>query len=436
VTGASTANVAIILIDARLGVLQQSRRHATIASLLGIPHLAVCVNKMDLVAFDPGVFDHIRTELSLFTKNLAFTDVTFFPISALRGDNCVRRSAHTAWYIGPTVLEFLETVPVHQEGDLAQFRFPVQYVLRPNLDYRGFAGRVASGVVKRGDTVVVLPSGRTSRVKAIDTGDGEVDEAFAAQSVTIRIEDEIDVSRGDMLAHPRDLPRIARTFDAHLVWMHDAALDPGKTYLLKHTTQTVRATVDRVQSRKDMDTLADVPAMALGLNDIGRVTITAHRPLLLDAYEAHRETGSFILIDALSNATVGAGMVIALSGPPMGEAAVRPPSAVGAVIALLVEDSESARAELDVFARELSLREAEVIVLHAHRPAAALAGARAVADAGHIALVGLATGAASAPAIRRSLDGCGAIVLGLRAGDAPAAAAAAAQALRERGALR
>ncbi len=315
VTGASTANVALILIDARLGVLQQSRRHAYIASLLGIPHLAVCVNKMDLVGYGQARFTAIREEFSKFTEVLSFSDDSFFPTSALLGDNCVHRSAKIPWYEGPTVLEFLESVPVHEARDLAHFRYPVQYVLRPNLDYRGFAGRIASGVVKKGDPVVSLASGVTSRVKAIDTFDGELSEAFASQSVTLRLEDEIDVSRGDMLVHPDDAPRVTRTFDAQLVWMHDVPLDTQKTYLLKHTTQFVRVDVDRVHWRKDMDTLEDVSVTTLGLNDIGRATLTAHRALFLDAYRGNRETGSFILIDPITNTTVGAGMVVGDARP-------------------------------------------------------------------------------------------------------------------------
>jgi sulfate adenylyltransferase large subunit len=310
VTGASTANVAIILIDARLGVLQQSRRHAYIASLLGIPHLAVCVNKMDLVSFDRARFSLIQSEFSKVTAALRFTDVTFFPISALNGDNCVHRSAKTPWYEGRTVLEFLESVPVHEARDMVHFRCPVQYVLRPNLDYRGFAGRIASGVVRKGDPILVLPSGKVSRVKAIDAFDRELPSAFASQSVTLRLEDEIDVSRGDMLVHPGDVPRVTRTFDAHLVWMHDAPLDVKKTYLLKHTTQLVRTNIDGIHWRKDMDTLEESAAPTLGLNDVGRVTLTTHRSLYVDGYDVNRDTGSFILIDSISNNTVGAGMVI------------------------------------------------------------------------------------------------------------------------------
>jgi sulfate adenylyltransferase large subunit len=322
-TGASTANAAIILIDARLGVLQQSRRHAYISSLLGIPHLAVCVNKMDLVGYDRAVFERIRSEFLSFTGNLSFADVSFFPISALDGANCVRRGAQMPWYEGPTVLEFLDSVPVHEARDLAHFRYPVQYVLRPSLDYRGFAGRVSSGVVKRGDAVRVLPSGKTSRVKAIDTMGGELQEAFAPQSVTLRLEDELDVSRGDMMVHPTDAPRVSRSFDAHLVWMNERALEPGKTYLLKHTTQMVRAEVTQVGWRKDMDTLEEAPAATLGLNDIGRVTMTAHRPLFFDPYDANRETGSFILIDSIANNTVAAGMIIGDARIPNLDARVR-----------------------------------------------------------------------------------------------------------------
>ncbi len=357
VTGASTANVALILIDARLGVLQQSRRHAYIASLLGIPHLAVCVNKMDLVAYDRAVFTRIRQEFSKFTEALSFSDVSFFPTSALRGDNCVHRSAQIPWYDGPTVLEFLESVPVHEARDLAHFRYPVQYVLRPNLDYRGFAGRIASGVVRKGDPILSLSSGKTSRVKAIDTFDGELAEAFAPQSVTLRLEDEIDVSRGDMLVHPDDVPRATRTFDARMVWMHEAPLDTKKTYLLKHTTQIVRVDVDRVHWRKDMDTLEEVSASTLALNDIGQVTLTAHRTLFVDAYDANREAGSFIVIDPISNTTVGAGMVIGEArskdrdaGKERGQAA-RPATESPAQRLPLLRGAAGAKAELLAFLR-------------------------------------------------------------------------------------
>lgn len=309
VTGASTANVALILIDARLGVLEQSRRHAYLASLLGIPHLAVCVNKMDLVGYDREVFERIRNDFREFTAGLSIADVSFFPISALKGVNVAAKSPETAWYDGPTVLEYLETVPIADDDDFEHLRFPVQYVIRPNLDYRGFAGQIASGVVKRGDEIVVLPSGLKSRVRAIDTYDGELEEAFAPQSVVIRLEDEIDISRGDMLVHPSALPKVDRVVDAHLVWMHERPLDTQKSYILKHTTQMVRAQVARIDARIDMKTLGDENAETLSLNDVARVRLQLHRAIYFDDYAKNRHTGSFILIDSLTNATVAAGMI-------------------------------------------------------------------------------------------------------------------------------
>jgi bifunctional enzyme CysN/CysC len=408
VTGASTATVAIMLIDARLGVLQQSRRHAYIASLLGIPHLAVGVNKMDLVSFDRAVFEAVRSDFSAFTKGLDFASVTFFPISALKGTNCVGRGAETPWYDGPTVLEFLDTVPVIQEREVAHFRFPVQYVVRPNLDYRGFAGRLASGVVRKGDAVMVLPSGKTSRVKAIDMYDGERDLAFVPESVTIRLEDEIDVSRGDMLVHPTDVPRVTRTFDAHLVWLNETPLDTGKSYFIKHTTQTSRVNIDRVHSRKDMDTLADVPAQTLSLNEIGRATLTAHRALFLDGYTANRETGSFIVIDSITNATVAAGMVIgdgvaqdlgrALEDARRGESGAsrshvsarerRLRFGVGGGIVLLATPAGAVPQALG-YAVERALFDAggSGVLLSTEGAGSWIAAARAVADAGLLAVV-------------------------------------------------
>ncbi len=310
VTGASTADVGVILIDARLGVLEQSRRHAYIASLLGIPHLLVAVNKMDLRGYAQGTFEAIRTEFRGFVDGLGFRDVTFVPVSALRGENVVHGSTQMPWYDGPTVLGFLERVPIAEDRNLDDFRYPVQYVLRPNLDYRGFSAQIASGIVNKGDEVLVLPSGRRTRVRAIDTADGERDEAFAPESVTLRLEDEVDCSRGDMIVHPHNRPRVARTFDAHVVWLHERALDPHKSYWLKHTTRLVRMQVDAVRCRVDLGTLAEAPAETLALNDIGRVTLTCHQPLYFDAYVRNRATGSFVIVDSLSNNTVGAGMIV------------------------------------------------------------------------------------------------------------------------------
>ena len=309
VTGASTADVALILIDARHGVLEQSRRHAYIASLLGIPHLAVCVNKMDLKDYSQEVYEAISAEFTEFGKTLRFKDIQFFPISALVGDNVVSDSENTPWYDGPSVLGYLETVPIFADRNFDDFRYPVQYVIRPDLDYRGFAAEIASGVIAKGDEIVALPTGKPSKVIAIDTYDGELDEAFAGQSVTIRLEDEIDISRGDMIVKPDNLPRVTRRFDAHIVWMHERPLDTEKAYLVKHTTQTVRAQIDKVYFEVDMGTLEEKPSNGIELNDIAKVRLSCHRALYVDDYQKNRETGAFIVIDTLTNNTVAAGMI-------------------------------------------------------------------------------------------------------------------------------
>jgi bifunctional enzyme CysN/CysC len=325
-TGASTANVAIILIDARLGVLQQSRRHAFIASLLGIPHLAVCINKMDLVNFDKTVFDAIRKEFSGFAGDLGFKGLTFYPISALDGDNVVHRSKRAPWYDGPTLLQHLENVPIANDINQKDFRFPVQYVMRPDLNYRGFSGMIASGVVKKGDPIMVLPSRKLSKVLAIDTFEGELDHAHAPQSVTLRLNDEIDISRGDMLVHPDNVPSVATRFDAMLVWLSERALDRQKSYLLKHTTQIVRAEVEQIAYTKDLETLNETPATRLELNDIGRVTISSHRPIFFDGYKQNRMAGAFILVDSLTNNTVAAGMILEGEAAPPFTESQRPPA--------------------------------------------------------------------------------------------------------------
>jgi len=309
-TGASTANLAVILIDARLGVLPQSRRHAYISALLGIPHIVVAVNKMDLVDFRPEVFTAIRDEFAAFVHQLGANDLLFIPISALDGDNVVKRSARTPWYDGPTLLDHLETVPIVDDHNLSDLRFPVQYVIRPDLDFRGFAGQLASGVIRRGDPVTVLPSGRVSRVKSIVTWEGEIEQAFAPMSVTVCLEDEIDVSRGDMLVPLSPGPHIGRGFEALVVWMNEKPLAPQRPYLLKHTTQTVRARVTAVRHRVDINTLEHQPATELQLNEIGLIDLEAHKPLFFDPYRRNRATGSFILIDSVTNETVGAGMIV------------------------------------------------------------------------------------------------------------------------------
>ena len=309
-TGASTANVAMILIDARLGVLTQSRRHAYIASLLGIPHLAVAINKMDLVGFDRATFDRIADEFRRFAAQLDFKDVSFVPVSALRGDNIVSHSDQAPWYTGPSVLGYLETVPIAADRNLSDFRYPVQYVIRPHLDYRGFAGEIASGQVRRGDPILVLPSRQRTKVASIDTFEGSLESAAAPLSVTLTLEDEVDVSRGDMLVRPDAVPSVDTRFEATLVWMHVRPLDLQKSYLLKHTSQLQRVEVESIISRTNLDTLLPEPAQTLELNDIGTVRVHCHRPLYFDAYRKNRRTGAFILIDSLSNGTVAAGVIV------------------------------------------------------------------------------------------------------------------------------
>ena len=309
-TGASTAHVAVILIDARLGVLQQSRRHAYIASLLGIPTLLVAVNKMDLVGYDEAVYDEICTGFSAFAADLNFDEVAFIPMSALAGENVVEAAHGTMpWFCGPTFLDYLETVDIPVDDNLDDFRLPVQYVLRPHLDYRGYAGQLASGQVAVGDPVAVLPSGKTSRVKAIDTWEGELPHAHAPMSVTLRLDDEIDISRGDLLVHPDNLPEVTRAFEAMVVWMSEEPLDPARTYVIKHTTRYVRVAVQSVHWMEDLNALQQVPATTLALNDIGCVSFVAHRPIYVDPYLHNHATGAFVLIDALTNDTLGAGML-------------------------------------------------------------------------------------------------------------------------------
>jgi bifunctional enzyme CysN/CysC/sulfate adenylyltransferase subunit 1 len=328
-TGASTADVAVILIDARQGVLQQSRRHAYIASLLGIPHLAVCINKMDLVGFDRDRYDTIVKEFESVVKELRFRETRFFPISAVDGDNVVHASERTPWHEGDTLLAYLEQVPVDADQNRDDFRFPVQYVLRPDLNYRGFCGQVASGVVAPGDEIMVLPSGKRSRVLSIDSFEGPLAEAFAPMSVTLRLKDEIDISRGDMIAHPDNQPHASQHVEAHVVWMSETPLDVNGSYLIKHTTRMARANVDEVLGRIDLETLREEPAATLQLNDIGRLTLSLNQPIFFDPYTANRNVGAFVMIDALRNDTVGAGMIVgAAAGAPLHVDDTRPWSLV------------------------------------------------------------------------------------------------------------
>ncbi len=315
VTGASTADLALILVDARKGVLEQSRRHAFIASLLQIPHLVVCVNKMDLVDYAEDAFDRIRDEFSGWASKLEINDLTFIPISALHGDNVVDRSEHMPWYHGTSLLYHLEHVHVASDRNLVDARFPVQWVVRPmsdeHHDYRGYAGEVASGVFRVGDDVVVLPSGIETRIAGMDTFDGPLDEAYPPLSVTMLLEDDVDVSRGDMICRPNNRPRETREVEAMVCWMSERPLQPSGRYRIKHTSRTALAKVDAVRYQIDVNSLhRDESANSLQLNEIGRLGLRLSSPLFLDEYRRNRETGSFILIDESTNDTVGAGMVL------------------------------------------------------------------------------------------------------------------------------
>jgi sulfate adenylyltransferase subunit 1 len=315
VTGASTADLALILVDARKGVLEQSRRHAFIASLLRIPHLVVCVNKMDLVDWDQEVFERISAEFAGWAAKLDIADATFIPISALHGDNVVERSLNMNWYEGPSLLYHLEHVHVASDRNLQDARFPVQWVTRPMSDelhdYRGYAGEVASGVFRTGDEIVVLPSGLTSRIAGIDTYERELDEAYPPLSVTLRLEDDIDVSRGDMICRPANRPKEARDIDAMVCWMSERPLTPGGRYRIKHTSRTALARVEHMIYRIDVNSLhRRQDANGLELNEIGKLRLRLSAPLLVDEYRRNRATGSFILIDESTNDTVGAGMVL------------------------------------------------------------------------------------------------------------------------------
>ncbi|MFA5676955.1 MAG: sulfate adenylyltransferase subunit CysN [Pseudomonas sp.] len=328
-TGASTCDLAIILIDARYGVQTQTRRHSFIASLLGIRHIVVAVNKMDLLDFDEAVFNNICADYSAFAEGLetlADSTVHFVPMSALKGDNVVNRSERSPWYNGPSLMEILETVDVSADRNLTDLRFPVQLVTRPNLNFRGFAGTIASGVVNKGDELVVLPSGKTSRVKSIVTFDGELDVAGAGQAVTLTMEDEIDISRGDMLTHVDNRPTVGDLFDASLVWMSEQPMQPGRKYDIKRATSYSPGSFTRIHFRQDVNTLAHEEAGELALNEIGRVELALERPIAYDDYRANRTTGAFIVIDRMTNGTVGAGMIVAReqggqggAGLPQGE---------------------------------------------------------------------------------------------------------------------
>jgi sulfate adenylyltransferase subunit 1 len=315
VTGASTANLAIILIDARKGVIEQTKRHAFIASLLKIPHLIICVNKMDLVNFDKEVYDDIKKDFKLFASKLDIQDMQFIPISALLGDNVVDKSENMNWYEGSTLMYLLETIHIGSDLNLVDCRFPVQYVIRPQStefhDYRGYAGRIAGGVFKPGDKVMVLPSGFTTKIKAIDTFEGEVEEAFPPMSVTIRLEDEIDISRGDMIVRETNIPTVGQDIELMICWMNERPLQINGKYAIKHTTKDARCIVKDIKYKVDINNLHRIEDdKSIGLNDIARISIRTTQPFFYDKYRTNRTTGSVILIDEGTNETVGAGMII------------------------------------------------------------------------------------------------------------------------------
>ena len=315
VTGASTANVALILVDARNGVVEQTKRHAIIASLLQIPHLVVCINKMDLVGYDKDVFEQVKSDFEEFSARLEIKDVQFVPISALKGDNVVNRSEHMPWFEGTTLLYYLENVHIASDHNLIDCRFPVQYVVRPHSDdyhdYRGYAGRVAGGVFKKGDEVMLLPSGFTTKIKSINTFEGELEEAHPPMSVTICVEDDLDLSRGDMIVRPNNSPNVEQTLDLMICWFNEKPLRLNGKYTLMHTNNEVRCIVKDVRYKMDVNTLKrDLEFEQIEMNDIARVQLRTTKPLFFDSYSRNRITGSIILVDEGTHETVAAGMII------------------------------------------------------------------------------------------------------------------------------
>jgi len=318
VCGASTANLAVILVDARNGLNEQSCRHAFLLSLLGIPHLVLAINKMDLVKYSEETYTRIREEFTSFAARLRIQDLTVIPMAALTGENVVRGTEHMPWYGGPTLLSHLESVHIASDLNLIDARFPVQYVLRPrsgeHRDYRGYAGQMAGGVLRPGDEVLVLPSGLSTRIASIDTHDGPIEEAFPPMSVALRLEDNLDVARGDMICRPRNQPTVAEDLDVMVCWMDRQPLRPGARLLVKHTTRTVPALVDDIDYRIDVNTLRRASADRLDLNDIGRIRLRAAQPVMCDTYQRNRITGGLILIDPTTNQTVAGGMMTAGGG--------------------------------------------------------------------------------------------------------------------------
>jgi len=421
-TGASTADAGVVLLDARLGVLPQSRRHLAIAALLGIPRLTVAINKMDLVGFDRAIFERIADEVRDFAARLGFAELRFIPLSARYGDNLTLRSPRTPWHRGGTLLESLETVKVARETALGPLRFPVQSVLRAE-DYRGYAGQIASGAVAIGDDVVVLPSGARTRVLAIDTFEGGLREAAAPLSVALRLADAVDVARGDLIAAPQSPPSVRTRFEATAVWLSERPLDPGRAYLLKHTTRLVPARVEAVRWRLDPETLAQIEAQRLELNEVGRIAIHCARPIACDAYRDNRVTGAFILVDALTNDTVAGGTVLidGLNDDRLAErGAIRSVAAEerrsrlghGGAAVLVERESETAALALaGALERALFDRGCATVVVRSAEAALACAGA------GLVAVCAAAGPELSRARLRAELRASGVPLAELRAGD-------------------
>jgi bifunctional enzyme CysN/CysC/sulfate adenylyltransferase subunit 1 len=395
-TGASTADVAIVLIDGSKGVLPQSRRHTFIASLLGIPHVLAAVNKMDLAGYSEQKFNEISAEFRALAQHLGLKSVHIVPVSALVGDNVVARGVNMPWYTGPTLLEYLETLPILRLATTA-LRFPVQLVLRPDANFRGFAGQVAGGVLRTGDAVISLPSRQHTRIKSIVTFDGPLQAASNPQSVTVELEDEIDLSRGDMLVRPNELPHASHHFSAKVVWMHETPLAVGHTYLAKHTTRTVRARVKRIRHRVDVNSFAHLPAERLQMNDIGEVEFETSLPLFFDAYATNRLTGSMILIEPLTNATVGAVMIESVLDRPTS-------AAVSALPVLVLVAGRPAVAQM--LADELVVRGERVVLLDDEHigPAGVIPAVRAAQLSGAVAITSTLLPPTAIATLRRFLE--------------------------------
>ncbi|MEA3507138.1 MAG: GTP-binding protein, partial [Elusimicrobiota bacterium] len=315
VTAASTTDLAVILIDARKGVLEQTKRHSFITTLLDIPHVLVAVNKMDLVDYSRKIFEEIKEDYLQFASRLKIHDIEVMPLSALKGDMVVEKGTNFDWYEGRTFLQYLENVNITSDRNLIDFRFPVQTVIRPDLDFRGYAGQIASGVISIGDDVAVLPSGKKSRIRTIETYDGKLDEAFTPQSVVLTLEDELDISGGDMLVRTRNVPEMNNEFEAEICWMTEEPMVEGGRYLIKHTSNTVAAILKELRYKIDINTLHRQESKELGLNDMGRVIIKTRKPIMFDPYTRNHATGSFIIIDELTNTTAGAGIIWYKSAP-------------------------------------------------------------------------------------------------------------------------